>query len=54
MKKLTLLLVLTMLTATLLGCLAGCKQDKPDENTLTVEVVNLGFGVDWLYALADA
>lgn len=54
MKKLSLLLVLAMLTATLLGCLAGCKQDKPDENTLTVEVVNLGFGVDWLYALADA
>lgn len=54
MKKISLLLALVLLLTVALGCLASCGTNKIDENTLSIEVVNLGFGVDWLYALADA
>ena len=47
-------MALVLLLTVALGCLASCGTNKIDENTLSIEVVNLGFGVDWLYALADA
>lgn len=53
MKKIVAIVALLLVAVFSLGAFTACDK-KPDENTLTIEAVNLGFGLDWLYALADA
>lgn len=53
MKKIVVVLSLLLVAVFALGLFAACDK-KPDENTITIEAVNLGFGLDWLQALADA
>ena len=53
MKKIVAITALLLVAVLALGSFAACDQ-KPDENTLTIEAVNLGFGLDWLYALGNA
>lgn len=53
MKKIVAITALLLVAVFALGSFAACDQ-KPDENTLTIEAVNLGFGLDWLYALGNA
>lgn len=53
MKKIVAVVALLLVAVFSLGAFAACNQ-KPDENTLTIEAVNLGFGLDWLYALGNA
>lgn len=47
--------IVAVLLVVVLACttLVGCNQ-KPDENTLTIKAVNMGYGVQWLKDLADA
>lgn len=51
-KTITIVAVLLVIV---LACtaLVGCNQ-KPDENTLTIKAVNMGYSVQWLEALAKA
>lgn len=53
MKKLIRLVAALLVVAFACGTFAGCER-KPDENTLTIEAVNLGYGVKWLEDLAAA
>ncbi len=53
MKKYIAIAAMMLVVVFAFGALVGC-QSKPDENTLTIEVVNLGYGVKWLEDLAAA
>lgn len=53
MKKLVTIAAVLLVIVFACTALVGCN-GKPDENTLTIEVVNLGYGIQWLQDLADA
>lgn len=53
MKKILAMLSLFFVAVLSFGAFGACNK-KPDKNTITIEAVNLGFGLDWLYELADA
>ncbi len=53
MKKFVTIAAVLLLVVFVCGAFVGCN-NKPDENTLTIEAVNLGYGVQWLQDLADA
>ena len=52
MKTISKVVVLLLILSLMCGIFVGC-DNGPDENTLVIDAVNLGFGVDWLYAVAD-
>lgn len=55
MKSFKRTLSLGLASFALVGALAGCGSGAADDpNTLILKAVDLGFGVEWLYELADA